>query len=452
VAGTTRDRDIREVSSASLLASQVASSGSTEPSTGPKPGLRNNPKYAAWFESAAFYFSFLSAAAIVLSIAASQIFLGAAILSLLASRKRLRYPPLMLPLCLFFIGTVIAVLLSGDPPSGLPQLRKFYVSLIAIVVFNTFHTLKQISYLVLTWGAAGLLSALDSLLQFYHRYQQAHLLNANDYGFYLDGRIMGFAGHWMTFGGEEMIVLLLLLSFLLFTPSRRSKWIVAVGASLIWVSIILGLTRSIFLLGVPVGVTYLLWNWKKWSLAALAAMAALSFTVAPIQVRERVISVFHPHVPLDSNRQRVTTRRTGWRMVEAHPWFGLGPEQVGKQFLKYLPPDVLLPLPKGYYGHLHNIYLQYAAERGIPTMLMMMWLIVKTLWDFRRPLNSSLTNTDIKYILHGAIAVMLALLAEGFFEYNLGDSEILTMFFVVAAFAYIAVENIASTPQMDYKK
>jgi putative inorganic carbon (hco3(-)) transporter len=85
-------------------------------------------------------------------------------------------------------------------------------------------------------------------------------------------------------------------------------------------------------------------------------------------------------------------------------------------------------------------------------MLMMMWLIVKTLWDFRRPLNSSLTNTDIKYILHGAIAVMLALLAEGFFEYNLGDSEILTMFFVVAAFAYIAVENIASTPQMDYKK
>ena len=144
-------------------------------------------------------------------------------------------------------------------------------------------------------------------------------------------------------------------------------------------------------------------------------MAALSFTVAPIQVRERVISVLHPHVPLDSNKQRVTTRRTGWRMVEAHPWFGLGPEQVGKQFLEYLPPDVPLPLPKGYYGHLHNIYLQYAAERGIPTMLMMMWLIVKALWDFRRPLNSSLTNTDIKYILHGAIAVMLALLAEGLF-------------------------------------
>jgi putative inorganic carbon (HCO3(-)) transporter len=391
-------------------------------------------------ERVSFYFSFLSAAVIVISIAASQIFLGVAVLALLGSRKRLRYPPFTLLLCLFFIATVVAVLLSGDAYTGLPQIRKFYVCLIALVLFNTLETVGQIGLIMLAWAAGGLLSALYSLLQFYHRYQQAHLLNANDYGFYLDGRIKGFAGHWMTFGGEEMIVLLLLLSFLFFAPHNRLKWLVGACATVIWLSIVLGLTRSIFLLGVPIGVAYLLWNWKKWSLAALAIAATFSFAVAPVQVRERVTSVVHPHLRLDSNNQRILTRRTGWRMIKAHPWFGLGPEQVGKQFVRYLPPDVSLPLPKGYYGHLHNIYLQYAAERGIPAMLLMMWLIAKALRDFREPLNSSMPP-DIRYFLHGAVAVILALLAEGFFEYNLGDSEVLTMFFVVLTCGYFALEK-----------
>jgi len=32
-----------------------------------------------------------------------------------------------------------------------------------------------------------------------------------------------------------------------------------------------------------------------------------------------------------------------------------------------VPADVRRPLPDGWYGHLHNIYLQFAAERGILT-------------------------------------------------------------------------------------
>ncbi len=41
-------------------------------------------------------------------------------------------------------------------------------------------------------------------------------------------------------------------------------------------------------------------------------------------------------------------------------------------------------------------------------------------------------------MLHGAIAVILAILAEGFLEYNLGDSEVLTLFLAVVGFGYIA--------------
>jgi len=37
--------------------------------------------------------------------------------------------------------------------------------------------------------------------------------------------------------------------------------------------------------------------------------------------------------------------------------------------------------------------------------------------------------------------VILAILAEGFFEYNLGDSEVLTMFLVVTTGAYVAIRR-----------
>ena len=91
-------------------------------------------------------------------------------------------------------------------------------------------------------------------------------------------------------------------------------------------------------------------------------------------------------------------------------------------------------MPDGFYGHLHNIYLQYAAERGIPTMLAMMWLIGKVLWDFAAALRSKLVSAEARFVLHGAIAAILAILAEGFLEFNLGDSEVLTLFLAVVGF------------------
>ena len=54
---------------------------------------------------------------------------------------------------------------------------------------------------------------------------------------------------------------------------------------------------------------------------------------------------------------------TGWNMVRAHPWLGVGPERVGPRFEEFMPPWEG-ELPDAYYGHLHNIYIHYAAERG----------------------------------------------------------------------------------------
>lgn len=128
--------------------------------------------------------------------------------------------------------------------------------------------------------------------------------------------------------------------------------------------------------------------------------------------------------------------RTGLAMIKSHPWFGVGPEQVGPQFLQYVPSDIPRPLPKGWYGHLHNLYLQYAAERGVPALLLILWLLAAVTRDLHRAAMEHARN-PASWALRAAVAVIIAILAEGFFEYNLGDSEVLTMFLATIACAYV---------------
>jgi O-antigen ligase len=311
-----------------------------------------------------------------------------------------------------------------------------------VLVTSTFKSIVQIRGVVLAWAIVASLSATRSLFQFAQKYREAKAAGTNFYQYYVGERITGFMSHWMTFGGEEMIVLLMLMAFLFFaTPGRWKKagW---VCAAILLVSLVLGFTRSIFLLGFPLGMLYLLWFWRRWMVLAVPALALIGVLAVP-GLRDRITSILKPHGERDSNQHRIVTYRTGLIMIKAHPIFGLGPEQVKAQFDKYVPADVPRPLPEGWYGHLHNIYLQYAAERGIPTMLCMLWLIGKVLLDFAR--GARRIAGEACFVLHGAVASILGILAEGLFEYDLGDSEVLTLFLCIIGFGYVALSASRQT-------
>lgn len=392
-------------------------------------------------DRAAFYLTCGSLISILFSIAVSHILLALAFAALLLSSERMRLPPIKLPLALFVAGTVLSWLASGHIHDGTPQIRKFFVFLVLLLVYSTFRRIREIRAIGMLWAGVATLSAIRSLFQFWQKYQASEELHRNFYDFYIGSRITGFMSHWMTFGGEEMIVLLFLAAILFFSSERRWKAAGWCAAAVLGASLVLGFTRSIFLLGFPVGLAYLLWFWHKWLLAAAPVLAVLIFWIGPPALRERVVSIAQPS-QIDSNLHRSITRRTGLQMIRAHPWLGLGPEVMKDpaQFDKYVPADIPRPLPEGWYGHLHNIYVQYAAERGIPTALALLWMIVKILRDFALGLRGKLAGTEARFVLHGAIAVVLAVLAEGFLEYNLGDSEVLTLFLAVVGFGYVAKE------------
>ncbi len=391
---------------------------------------------------AACYLAFASAVAILVSITASQTLLGLSIAALLVSGARLRIPRIWLPLTLFLAGTLISLAFSPEPMHGLPQVKKMFVFSMLIAIFSTVREPAAARRLVLWWSGIGALASCVAIVQFAIKWRQARLLNLDFYKFYVDKRITGFMSHWMTFAGQEMVVLLMLLSLLFFAPGLRrwQYWILGCCAVLLSAAELLSETRTVWL-GLGVAGLWLVWWWKRW-MAPAGLTVLLAIALVPGPVHDRFVSVFRPQQSVDSNEFRRIAFRSGLRMIAAHPLFGIGLDETKYHFLDYLPPETPKPLPPGFYQHLHNFYLQYAAERGIPTMLMMLWMLMMILRDFFRGLQRLAPGpSDERFLLHGGIATVIGIMLSGLFEVNLGDSEVLTVFLVVVACGYVAVQE-----------
>ncbi|MBI5282034.1 MAG: O-antigen ligase family protein [Candidatus Solibacter usitatus] len=377
------------------------------------------------WEPAAFWCAFGAAAASAVSIAASQTLLGLALAAMLAGRLRWRLPAHWPALAIFAGWTILSLAFSDSPRAGLPQIRKLYVWAMLFVVLAMFRSLRDVRWLAAAWLAGGTLSALRGLWQFAAKWTSAAQAGKDFYLAYVGDRITGFMSHWMTFSGQMMIVLLFGAALLLWgKPQRRLRWALIACLPVIALALVLAFTRGVWIAAAAGGI-YLLWSWKRWTVALLPAAALLAFAAGPAGLRQRLVSLVRPHGQTDSNLHRVYTLRTGIEMIKAHPLLGLGPERVGPHFSQYVPPDLPKALPEGYYGHLHNIYVHFAAERGLPAMLALVWFLLMNLRDWLAALRAG--AGDGAWALHAGVAVLIGILVTGLFEYNLGDSEILAM-------------------------
>lgn len=390
-------------------------------------------------EAIALYLALACPVAALVSIAASQLLLAVAVVALLFSRLRLRLPPIWLPLAVFIAGTLVSLAVSEQPVAGLPQLRKLFAFFVLLAVFSVLETLAQARRLVLAWAVVAAASTVVGLAQFAAKLSEARRLGVSFYEHYVSERISGFMSHWMTFGGQLMLVGLVVLAWWIFGPHGRwSRWLLPLCGCLIGAGLLLNMTRSIWL-AAGAGAIYLIWSWQPRWLVLLPVTFALFLWLSPDPVRTRLASIYRPKKEVDSNMHRVVCWRTGWRMIRAHPWFGLGPEMVRLRFMDYLPADAPQPLPTGWYGHLHNTYLHYAAERGIPTALALVWLLAQAFWELasaarRLPRLAG----DARFLLYGAAAAVLGIAVSGLFEVNLGDSEVLMLFLAILACGYFA--------------
>jgi putative inorganic carbon (HCO3(-)) transporter len=375
----------------------------------------------------------------VVSIAASQICLGLAIVLTIPHWRRAQYPQSTLLLAFFFLWTLLAAALSPAPAAAWPQIRKFFVFLIVPALLAANPARPWIEKILQTLAAGGLLSALWSLVQYAKKYQAAKAAGLDFTSAYVADRITGFMSHWMTFGGTMMTVFLIAAAYAIFHKPR--PWRLLPALALLAAALFLGWTRGIWI-GTFAGVVYLAWSFRRALVIVPPLLALAGLAVMPEPEKGRVLSIFKPRGDTDSNAHRIALFRTGVAMIEAHPLTGVGPEQVERNFEKYAPADIPRPFPRSWwYGHLHNIYIHYSADRGIPAMLAIVGFFLAAFWTTARA-----ARRHADWLLHGIAAFLIGLLVTGVFEHNLADSEILMLALGLATLGCLAARQRDTIP------
>lgn len=360
----------------------------------------------------------------LVSIALSQIFLACAILAFsvewFITRRRLWFPPIAAPLLLFMLCTAVSLALSPEPFLGRAAISKFWLFGIIVLVVNVFNE-RHVTQAYLALFSLSVIAALLVIGQFLII---GHVS--------VETRLTGFMGHWMTLSGELMLAFIAGIGFLLFGRPRE-LWLWLTGLAVVGVALAMTLTRSVWLATLA-GIFVLLllrhFHWRTFAAAGL--VAGIVAIAAPAVIQKRIVSMWDANDP--SNYARLAIWKAGRRMVEAHPWIGVGPQRISRVFYDYHPIQSDRNRSGFYPVHMHNNLLQFAAERGIPCALAWLWLILKLAGDhwirFRRTLATDQTRTVPAV---GFTAVVVLFLA-GFFEFNFGDSEVLMVFlFLVSA-------------------
>jgi putative inorganic carbon (hco3(-)) transporter len=371
----------------------------------------------------------------LVSIALSQILLGVALAWLLIKIRPLHAPRACWLLAFFFAWTLLSTALSPTPTAALPQIKKFYVWLIFPLAYMAVRTVARAQLLFRIITAAGLASALWSLVQFARKYSEARALGQPFSQYYDAARITGFMSHWMTFGGGMLLVFSILGAVALFGTNKTDRRPAAVFAVVVALAIALGFTRSIWL-ATAIAAGVLILQWRPLLLAAMPIALVAGALFAPEPLHTRIVSIWQPKAG-DSNLHREALRATGLNMVAAHPVFGFGPEQVGRNVPAYMPQRYQ-PIPANWWvGHLHNQFLHYAAERGLPAAIALLGFFLWLARDQIRWRNGT-------FLRAASLASIAGILAGGLFEVNLGDSEVLALFLAIVGTA----EGVRSAQQL----
>jgi O-antigen ligase len=354
------------------------------------------------------------------SIAGAHSSLGAAVLVLLLwpdGRRRaaeLRRHPLAWPVAAWCLVSVVAVVFAVHPDQSFPKLKKLL--LLSLLPLGTLPAVRRaMRPLLLVLISSTAIVAVWGLVAFFLA------------GGGLDARIRGISGFYMTVAGILMLVGLVTLSELLTAlrdPNPR-RLAFLIGAELVILAALVGTYTRGSWIGFAAGAAWLLRK-RRLALLTLATAAVLALALGPAGTRDRFLGLFRPDHP--RNVERVVIWQHGLGLVADKPLTGYGP---------VIPSEIMdheVETPYGVarvHSHMHNVYLQIAVSMGLPALAAFGWLIVALFRTARRAERAVVWSLWEQGLVAALPACLVALLANGFFEWNFGDSEILGLFYLL---------------------
>jgi O-antigen ligase len=92
--------------------------------------------------------------------------------------------------------------------------------------------------------------------------------------------------------------------------------------------------------------------------------------------------------------------------------------------------------------HLHNVPVHVAAERGLPALAVWLWFVAVAALDLKRLFDKAAAR---RWMPAAGLAVVVAMLTAGLFEYNFGDSEFLMLFLFLITLPFAANRSAATS-------
>lgn len=250
----------------------------------------------------------------------------------------------------------------------------------------------------------------------------------------LSHRIRASFSHYMTFSGVLLVADCLLLAQLACGRANGFRgWAWRWGALIAINAALLGsYTRSAWV-GLAVALVLLvLVRAPRW-LLALPVAALLFALLAPDPVLDRARSIVDLEHP--SNRDRLAMVRSGAAMVADRPLVGVGPEMVDVLYPRYRVESAV----RDEVPHLHDSFLQVAAERGLPALGAFLALLGIALAGAWRRLRREGGCDGPRADLHlGSILAVVAFSVAGLFEHNWGDTEVQRLALFALALPFVA--------------
>lgn len=357
------------------------------------------------------------------SIAVSHIFLTSAFV-VYVYRKFRHDPtapraPLLTPALAFVYCVCLSVIFSIHPSQSVFHAKDIALFIIIPIFYDSVNDTQDIKVIYGILILAGVISAAFGFYQFFQVDGQA-----------LGARIHGFMGNWMTFSGLLMILNVLLLSNLLFLK-KHPIWFYPAFAVLS-VTLVLTLTRNAWLGFFSAAFVLIAMRKIRWVIA-LPLVAGIVFVgsvaMFPSTIGSRMQNLFNPNET--SARDRILMIKSGWEIIRDYPLTGVGSGMIPQIYPRYRATDSVFRNNQ----HLHNNFVQLAAENGILAVIAFIWLISKVLLDLIH-WKRNVMSPEEKFIIYGSIGILVSLIVSGMFEYNFGDSEIKMLFLVLITIPY----------------
>lgn len=350
---------------------------------------------------------------------------------LIFRRSEIQLPPLPVMAALFiligfyFLATMMA---SPFPHNWFKFFEEMWIKLllIAVPILLTGRpemTVKVVKLLLVI----GLLAAVYGVWQHFSEFdpiRQRSLVRAQ----WGHAAVTGFFSHHLSFAGQILVYLLLVLSWFMAGKNGRIRYwlpaaLLVLGAALFWTfsrSAILGVAAGI------VALIILVRGWRRWvGLAALVTGTAVSLLIPSIRTHMLMLFEMKRHVT------RLNLWKSSWDGIQARPWLGFGPGN----FESLLAGHQV----QGYYetlAHSHNDLLMHGVNAGIPAILAAVALLVVTCRLFWMAWKRAVLG---RWVILGAMGVQVGITVAGFFQVYQTDDEVeMLLYFILGCAVALA--------------